>query len=295
MLMTNKATSNQLLVVNMLRLVQIKSAEYMHSPSNMRGYTRFIANFTIVFLTVAGGHAILAQCNCLAYRFAVLYSKEFLAFVLSWRSWAKTFAISVVITVIAEIYIVKLQVPQSLIPDRIKKTAVSFPLAEIPVTKDQVFMYCDVSGDLSMVTLSFVLFGFFTAEFVSIGFVTFILKELQSKKDKFSKRTYQLHRQLTIALGAQLLTPILFILLPFLAILFILYINAYSSKLPGRIIIICFELYGFANSAITIYFIKPYRSIVIYKIRGFLRLKRHDIIEKRLSVTPVHPIESLLM
>ncbi|CAD5230266.1 unnamed protein product [Bursaphelenchus xylophilus] len=145
------------------------------------------------------------------------------------------------------------------------------PNAEFPNFNGTVIFYTDYKSDYAIFAAIFIFVGFFVAEFTSIGFVFVLLKMLESRKESFSVMTYKLHRQLTVALGVQLLTPFLFIILPVTYGIIRTYWQDITAE-QGRLIIDFIELYGASNSLVTLYFIKPYRTFLITKFKPILRL-----------------------
>ncbi|CAD5220361.1 unnamed protein product [Bursaphelenchus xylophilus] len=117
----------------------------------------------------------------------------------------------------------------------------------------------------------FVFVGFFIFEVVSIVIIFVVLRQLEEKKSSFSKETYRLHKQLTVALGVQLLTPFLHIVAPFTLFLIFNYPYGTMSYATGTLFIMYIELYGTSNSVITLYMVKPYRAYLKSKGSAFIK------------------------
>ncbi|KAI1702791.1 serpentine type 7TM GPCR chemoreceptor srh domain-containing protein [Ditylenchus destructor] len=87
---------------------------------------------------------------------------------------------------------------------------------------------------------------------------------------RFSRKTYSMHLQLTGLVVAQYLSPIIFAVAPLSVMV---YKNVHNdnndvaSHGTGEKIVIAFSLYGFANIALTLTFVAPYRN---YTKRKFL-------------------------
>ncbi|CAD5208525.1 unnamed protein product [Bursaphelenchus xylophilus] len=148
----------------------------------------------------------------------------------------------------------------------------NFPGVPLPQFEGRLFIYVDYTSQYSKYAGFGIFFGFFAAEIISIGCVYLILRQLEAKKASFSKATYKLHRQLTIALGVQLSTPFLFIIAPVTYGIIATYIKHETNTVVGRLFMVYIDLYGASNSIITLYFVKPYRLFIISKFKEVVKL-----------------------
>ncbi|CAD5220351.1 unnamed protein product [Bursaphelenchus xylophilus] len=136
----------------------------------------------------------------------------------------------------------------------------------------RLILYISPNTDKIVYAGVFVFVGFFIFEVVSISVVIVVLRQLEEKKASFSPETYRLHKQLTVALGVQLLTPFLHIVAPFTLFLLFNYPYGTMSYATGTLFIMYIELYGTSNSVITLYMVKPYRVYLKSKFMAFIRL-----------------------
>ncbi|CAD5208522.1 unnamed protein product [Bursaphelenchus xylophilus] len=218
-------------------------------------------------------YAMSTQCYCIMYRFAVLQANpKYLHALLSWTTWIVAYLISFAITGGSYFIFNKMQPPQKDIPAKIVQASANFPGIPLPEFEGRLLLYLDYNSLYTKYAIVLVFIGFLAAEAISIGCVFLILQQLEAKKASFSKATYKLHRQLTVALGIQLSMPILFIITPVTYGIVMTFIQGYiyipTNALAGRLAIMYIDLYGASNSVVTLYFVKPYRMFIIQKFKS---------------------------
>ncbi|CAD5208523.1 unnamed protein product [Bursaphelenchus xylophilus] len=244
------------------------------SGAYINGFFKYLGEPGAVVSDVAivnsAGYAMSTQCYCIMYRFAVLQTNpKYMDALLSWTTWIVAYLISFAVTGGTYFIFDKVQPPQKDIPAKIIQALANFPGIPLPEFEGQLLLYLDYNSQYSKYAGAFVFIGFLAAEAISIGCVFLILRQLETKKASFSKATYKLHRQLTVALGIQLSMPILFIITPVTYGIIMTYIQGPTNTLAGRLAIMYIDLYGASNSVVTLYFVKPYRMFIIQKIKSF--------------------------
>ncbi|CAD5220341.1 unnamed protein product [Bursaphelenchus xylophilus] len=265
---------------------------YIEGPIRYLGDTGAVLALLLIINTA--GYCLSTQCCCLAYRFAVLQNSQWwMNLVLSWKSWVYGYLISAFVSAVSVFIFARLQPSQERVRELLTADCQILGLP-LPNFNGTVILYVDYRSEYGLAAGVFITVGFFIAEVVSLGFVFVLLRMLEAKKESFSKITYKLHRQLTIALGVQLLTPFLFIVLP------VSYgvIQIFRWKLSldaGRMIINFIELYGCSNSLVTLYFIKPYRDFLLSKIRAFIQFVSVGRLCKEVPIVMVSAPESTVI
>ncbi|CAD5220339.1 unnamed protein product [Bursaphelenchus xylophilus] len=222
-------------------------------------------------LVATAGYALSTQCACIIYRFAVLQEDpRIVDFVVSTTTWIVCYISAFGVCIFAASLLKQFLIPQELI---LGKMALVQPYInqKLPNISGKVVVYFDYDNTFAAITGGAVFFGFFAAEFISFGCVFMILHELEAKKESFSSITYKLHRQLTIALGAQLLTPFIFIIFPVTLGILATYNYWSVNESYSQFFVISIDFYGAANSLITLYFVKPYRVYLSNKLKLALR------------------------
>ncbi|CAD5231185.1 unnamed protein product [Bursaphelenchus okinawaensis] len=106
-----------------------------------------------------------------------------------------------------------------------------FPQATVPNLTNRIVVYINVDSTYAHTLAKLTILTFVYYETVSVICVFITLTRLDSKKSTFSKMTYKLHRQLTVALGVQLITPIVFVMVPIL----LLFLNQFSVPFCSRL------------------------------------------------------------
>ncbi|CAD5214745.1 unnamed protein product [Bursaphelenchus xylophilus] len=266
----------------------------------VKGWYRYFgdngATICMISIIVTGGHAITTQCICLVYRFAVLLdTRKLLALMSDWKAYVIGYVISTTIYTLISVFIfAKIVFPVDEVHRQILEVAKIFPNATLP-DFNQVILYLPPTTEHSLGAAIFIFCGFMTAEFVSVGSVYMLLRKLESKKASFSKATYRLHRQLTIALGLQLSTPFFFIMAPVSYWVVVNYPYGYMDYSTSRLFLLYIEMYGTCNSAITLYFVKPYRNLVTSKIRMAFHYATCRRYGKEEEILVVMPPESTLV
>ncbi|KAI6198531.1 hypothetical protein M3Y96_00529000 [Aphelenchoides besseyi] len=110
-------------------------------------------------------------------------------------------------------------------------------------------------------------------EFFSFVVLFSILRILREHSQKYSKSTRRLHYQFLFLLLAQLLTPIVLIVLPVtLELLFVMSGN-YASTLAVQVGYLTIIFYGFTNAAFCLWFVGPYRNYIKEKFAWLLTSK----------------------
>ncbi|CAD5220337.1 unnamed protein product [Bursaphelenchus xylophilus] len=249
---------------------------YPFQGAIIEGPLRYFENHGAVistaFIINSAGYAMSTQCACIIYRFAILQADQrILEFVISWNTWIACYVATFFITAGTVFLANKMQVPQNEVYSKLLEVQPTYPGSVIPDISGKVVFLLNTGNEFTAIAAGLVFFGFFAAEVISIGCVYMILRILDSKKASFSKVTYRLHRQLTIALGIQLSTPFFFIILP-VSIGIILVASNFrgGSHVVMELAILFIDLYGAVNSLITLYFVKPYRNFLVLKMKQFL-------------------------
>ncbi|CAD5220349.1 unnamed protein product [Bursaphelenchus xylophilus] len=211
------------------------------------------AKASVVFLMNTTAHALSAQFHCLFFRFAILQDNErLLDFVLSWKTWIRGWFISFSITTTAGIFIfAPMQGTQKQVQAEILSLAPNFPNDPLP-DFTRVIMYTPPTTGNAIYAGLFIFIGFVTFEVASLIVVYITLRQLEERKKSFSIDTYRLHRQLTIALGMQLLTPFLHLVAP--VSIYVIYNYPYGkmSVETATLFNVYMDLYGASNSLITL-------------------------------------------
>ncbi|KAI1706542.1 serpentine type 7TM GPCR chemoreceptor str domain-containing protein [Ditylenchus destructor] len=107
---------------------------------------------------------------------------------------------------------------------------------------------------------------FFLYEVISFAIAWSILYTLRQNSQYFSVKTYKMHRQLTLLLIGQLLTPIMCIVLPMSILLVSVLFNFRIAGWNNDVIMLTQALYASVNSLMTILFVTPYRKYTFAKI-----------------------------
>uniref|UniRef100_A0AC34Q3Y5 Uncharacterized protein n=1 Tax=Panagrolaimus sp. JU765 TaxID=591449 RepID=A0AC34Q3Y5_9BILA len=128
------------------------------------------------------------------------------------------------------------------------------------VPKDAIWIWYEQTGTKTLYFLTCILSGFLASEIFCLGLGFVILRTLKKNAANFSAKTYKLHQQLTILLILQLLTPIIFFIVPISASIFAMIFNLKYQKPADDIGFIFFSLYSSSNSSLTIIFVSPYRK-----------------------------------
>ncbi|CAD5220347.1 unnamed protein product [Bursaphelenchus xylophilus] len=232
------------------------------------GDTGGAISFAIILNALA--YCLSAQCACIIYRFSVLLdNKAILQFVVSKITWTFAYTGNVIFTIGTTYLSVKLQVRREDLQYFLRDTASHHPEVPIPNLDNEVYIYMNFSGTIATITGLLVVFGFMIVEIISLGCVFTIFHQMEVKKHTFSPTTYKMHRQLTAALLAQVIAPIIFIMLPVMYIMFGRYYRSGLSELTGQVLVLCMDMYGGISSMITLYFIAPYRRVVFKAMWGW--------------------------
>ncbi|CAD5220345.1 unnamed protein product [Bursaphelenchus xylophilus] len=266
----------------------------------VRGLFRHFGSFggkfsmALMFNTVA--FAISAQCYCIMYRYAMLMDDlRIFHGMLRPTTWIFVYIGKFTFAGVNTYVLYKMTLEGDAATDDMislyPRLASSYEGLNIPDISNSVLIYMQESVDVfTLSALAVVFIGFFTAEFVSVGCIYHILKKLEEKRRNFTERTYRLHRQLTTVLAFQLATPVLFIMCPITISLVCQILNSGFNASLGQYAILSLDLYGAANSFITIYFVKPYRVYVLRKVSKLITfiscgLYTKDMIDVNLEAT----------
>ncbi|CAD5214504.1 unnamed protein product [Bursaphelenchus okinawaensis] len=271
------------------------------SPTGMHTYTPYIVNFTICDLLVSVTYGILvrpreiypydcisinglvkylpaysgfvstmlmlsglvlcisAQCHCIIYRVLVLLDDKRL-FVLfkSKKNWILTYTSNFTYCIFISLMLFKVQLKPDDIP-QIK----NLQLSQISLIDPKLPHLCIDRSNPNITLLSKLgIAGYAFVEVLSFICVFSIFRILNVKRAAFSKLTYKMHTQLGIALGAQIMAPVLFVMLPVMSVVYCGYMGWTLSDLNGQIVILAIDCYGGISSCLTLYLIKPYRRFV---------------------------------
>ncbi|CAD5214099.1 unnamed protein product [Bursaphelenchus okinawaensis] len=175
----------------------------------MNGWLKYFGDFGavlgVILIINTAGYCLSTQVCCLFYRFAVLQNSQWwMDLVLSTKSWVNAYLISLSVSILSFVIFAPLQPPQVMVKEYVRQDAIKFNYPQpLPNMDNDIFLYIDYRSDYVVAAAIFVGVGFFLAETVSIGCVLVLLKLLDKKKECFTRMTYKLHRQLTIALGVQ--------------------------------------------------------------------------------------------
>uniref|UniRef100_A0A1I7RZG2 G protein-coupled receptor n=1 Tax=Bursaphelenchus xylophilus TaxID=6326 RepID=A0A1I7RZG2_BURXY len=214
-------------------------------------------------------------------------SEIWMKVITSWRTWAITYVIIIVAYTLASLLIFT-QVAMTAEQVRAEITQLA-PLLQAPLPDfSRVIFYFPPTTEYSLYAAIFIVGGFVLAEVLSLLSVYALLRKLQEKKASFSEMTYKLHRQLTIALGLQLATPLIFIICP--VVFWVFYNIPYGRMeyVTARSFLLHIQLYGTVNSIITLYFIKPYRRWIISKFKVLISFVTFGKYGHKCDIVAIH-------
>ncbi|KAI1706510.1 serpentine type 7TM GPCR chemoreceptor srh domain-containing protein [Ditylenchus destructor] len=142
-------------------------------------------------------------------------------------------------------------------------------------------------------------------EIICLAMTIYIIKRLRKNAHLFSKKTYSLQIQFTLVLAFQLLSPLIFVLVPVsCAIIFAIMGTSSFGRSDGRTGIVLLSIYTLSNSLVTVLFVTPYRKYTLakfgicfgHKFREFVsrnsQLIRPNVSEIRRNAASVVPVSS---
>lgn len=105
----------------------------------------------------------------------------------------------------------------------------------------------------------FILVMFIIFESLSFFILHIILKILKRNIQSYSAQTLKLHRQFSLLLGAQFLSPFIYLFIPVIGAIIGMLRKEQLNKLAVEMFIFGVIFYGYSNSVITVVFVTPFR------------------------------------
>ncbi|KAI1702072.1 serpentine type 7TM GPCR chemoreceptor srh domain-containing protein [Ditylenchus destructor] len=124
----------------------------------------------------------------------------------------------------------------------------------------------DVKVNSPIVYGKAIVIGFIAGEIICFLTAFFIVRILRKNAHNFSTKTYMIQLQLTFLLIAQLVAPIVFILVPVIYAIYAGLSLNLVGQAAGDMGIIFLSLYALNNSLLTILFVAPYRRYTLRKL-----------------------------
>ncbi|KAI6172670.1 hypothetical protein M3Y98_00999200 [Aphelenchoides besseyi] len=226
-----------------------------------------------------GSTVICAQDLALMYRWAIIYPDRrvhnfFVSkyFKIPWTIFYQTISISLAVA----FYLCF--IPEAELPAYL---ATQKPIT-VPLIPNEVIICMDLTATKSRLFVVTLVALFGISETLCFTFIYLILKILREHKIKFSAATRKLHFQFLFLLTAQLLTPVVLIILPVTLDLLLVIAGGYiPTTFAVEIGYLAITFYGFTNASFCIWFVGPYRMFVYEKfvlpwltpIRNILKLE----------------------
>jgi hypothetical protein len=172
-------------------------------------------------------------------------------------------------------------VPPETVPYRL---SVQPPDIQAFLVPGEFIIWMDLASKITRGYVMTVVLLFALMEVLSGVLIYQILKTLDIKNTKFSATTLRLHKQLTILLLAEFITPLVLVTAPLsVHLVRVLVFNEFSARVVTQIILIFIGFYGLTNALCTIFFITPYR---IHFLKAFV-FPLLNLILKFLKISPV--------
>uniref|UniRef100_A0A1I7RVT2 G_PROTEIN_RECEP_F1_2 domain-containing protein n=2 Tax=Bursaphelenchus xylophilus TaxID=6326 RepID=A0A1I7RVT2_BURXY len=215
----------------------------------------------------------------------MLDNKCFNRFLLSIFCWCLFYGVKVPINLFVGYLFTLLAVPQAKIWEKVEYYNQTFPESPYPI------LYVDPFEMFTILLFGFVVLALAGMELFQIAFVFFILRALESKKAALTEKSYRLQKQLTFALAAQLVVPIVLIFFPVSYGVICRYVGSDPSKMAGDIGFFLFATYGACNALLTIFFVKPYYDFTLRKLQRIFWCFKFEPPKKH-SIVVLHSINS---
>jgi hypothetical protein len=156
-------------------------------------------------------------------------------------------------------------VPPETVPYRL---SILPPEAQPLFIPGEFVIWLDLTSRLTQGCIIIVILSSACMEILSGILIYQILRTLKSKTTKFSATTLRIHRQFTLLLAAEFITPLVLVTAPLsIHLVRVLVFNEFPPRVVTQIILIFIGFYGLANGFSTIFFITPYR---IHFLKAFV-------------------------
>lgn len=117
-----------------------------------------------------------------------------------------------------------------------------------------------------MIYVICVLCIFIILEIFMLFVIYLILKILRRNIHAYTAQTLKLHRQFSLLLGAQFLSPLIYVFAPVVAAVIAMLVGVKPNKLVVQISIFGIIFYGCTNSILSVGFVTPFRKHFLYVI-----------------------------
>jgi hypothetical protein len=206
----------------------------------------------------AGSGMLLGQLASLVYRFTIMSNdKKYHNAFISTKGQIIGFTIGQAIMFLLAFLTSKTFVSPETVQHRL---SLQPPEIQEFIMPGEFIVWMDLTSDFTKYFLYSLLFLFAFIEILSLILIYLTLSTLKANNKKLSKNTLKLHKQLTLLLAFEFISPLLLIIVPLSTQIFGAIINEFSSREITRFLFILIGMYGLTNPILTILFIGFYRT-----------------------------------